>query len=326
MRRAPWLASAWAILRTMTDRPGQASPSTVATTEPDPALELPPAVPDDPALERVRALCPYLVADGGDWRTTSAARELRCAAVDPPAAVALEKQRRLCLVDDHQVCATYRAAQRVATDPGRDAAEAERDAIDDDRIAADGAAPPAEGRIDGRPATPARDDSIDGRPTIPPADERPDARWPIPRTTPVVIDRGRVGPAAVRLDRSVAQIGLVGLMVLAFLVLAVARLSSSDRPTQVASPSAAVSPSAVASAALSPSPTPRSSPSIAPSPSPSAAASPAASAGTATYRVKAGDTLLAIAARFGTTVKVLRELNDIPDPSLLRVGQLIRLP
>ena len=51
-----------------------------------------------------------------------------------------------------------------------------------------------------------------------------------------------------------------------------------------------------------------------------------AAASAATYRVRSGDTLSAIAARFGTTVAVLRKLNDIEDPSLLRVGQLLRLP
>jgi LysM repeat protein len=42
--------------------------------------------------------------------------------------------------------------------------------------------------------------------------------------------------------------------------------------------------------------------------------------------VKAGDTLSAIADRYGTTVRVLVRLNDISDPSLLRVGQRLVLP
>ena len=51
-----------------------------------------------------------------------------------------------------------------------------------------------------------------------------------------------------------------------------------------------------------------------------------AEANPATYKVKRGDTLSGIAARFGTTVKVLVELNDIKDPSKLRVGQVLKLP
>jgi LysM repeat protein len=46
----------------------------------------------------------------------------------------------------------------------------------------------------------------------------------------------------------------------------------------------------------------------------------------ATYKVRSGDTLSAIAARFGTTVRALVDLNGITDPSRLRVGQVLKLP
>ena len=46
----------------------------------------------------------------------------------------------------------------------------------------------------------------------------------------------------------------------------------------------------------------------------------------ATYKIKRGDTLSAIAAKFGTTVKVLVKLNKIDDPSKIRVGQILKLP
>jgi LysM repeat protein len=46
----------------------------------------------------------------------------------------------------------------------------------------------------------------------------------------------------------------------------------------------------------------------------------------ATYKVKRGDTLSAIAARFGTTVKVLVSLNHISDPSRIHAGQVLKLP
>ncbi len=39
-----------------------------------------------------------------------------------------------------------------------------------------------------------------------------------------------------------------------------------------------------------------------------------------TYTVRRGDTLAAIAARFGTTVRALAAANDIGDPNLIRVG------
>ncbi len=45
-----------------------------------------------------------------------------------------------------------------------------------------------------------------------------------------------------------------------------------------------------------------------------------------TYTVRRGDTLWAIAGRFGTTVDTLVRLNHIPNPNLIYVGQVLRLP
>lgn len=45
-----------------------------------------------------------------------------------------------------------------------------------------------------------------------------------------------------------------------------------------------------------------------------------------TVVVVAGDTLGGIAARFGTTSAVLQALNAIPDPDVILVGQVLRLP
>ena len=45
-----------------------------------------------------------------------------------------------------------------------------------------------------------------------------------------------------------------------------------------------------------------------------------------TYRVKAGDTLSAIAAKYKTTVAKLMALNNISDPRSLRVGQILKIP
>jgi LysM repeat protein len=43
------------------------------------------------------------------------------------------------------------------------------------------------------------------------------------------------------------------------------------------------------------------------------------------YAVRAGDSLASIAARFGTTVAVLRTLNPAADPATLHPGQELRL-
>ncbi len=45
-----------------------------------------------------------------------------------------------------------------------------------------------------------------------------------------------------------------------------------------------------------------------------------------TYTVVPGDTLGAIAARFGTTVQILTQLNNISNPNSIYVGQVIKLP
>jgi peptidoglycan/xylan/chitin deacetylase (PgdA/CDA1 family) len=45
-----------------------------------------------------------------------------------------------------------------------------------------------------------------------------------------------------------------------------------------------------------------------------------------TYTVRAGDTLSSIAARHGTTVSALAAANNIANPNLIRVGQVLRIP
>ncbi len=45
-----------------------------------------------------------------------------------------------------------------------------------------------------------------------------------------------------------------------------------------------------------------------------------------TYVVQSGDTLAKIAGKFGTTVEALVHANDISDPSLIRVGQVLIIP
>jgi nucleoid-associated protein YgaU len=252
---------------------------------------------DLPIAPDTAAICPYLLAAGGAWRASTASREHRCTAVVPPAVLAADKQRRLCLVADHATCSTYIAAQ------------AAREA--------------ASGPIVGR-----------------------GPRRAIPRTSPLVLDQGRLAVGLPGLpDRGVGQGGLVALMAVAFGALAVTRMTGggpdaapaaagnevSPRPSVVAStePPATARPAVpAASGNVVPERT------LVPSDAKPTPATAAASAGSTagqspavgTYKVKSGDTLSGIAAAHGTTWRVLAELNDIKDAGKLRFGQVLTLP
>lgn len=82
-------------------------------------------------------------------------------------------------------------------------------------------------------------------------------------------------------------------------------------------PAATLSPTV---AAATPSPTVP-----APTPSPTVP-TPTPPSEVITYTVQAGDTLSGIAAEFGVTVDAIAEANDIEDPSLIRVGQVLVIP
>ncbi|HZX46041.1 MAG TPA: LysM peptidoglycan-binding domain-containing protein [Clostridia bacterium] len=53
---------------------------------------------------------------------------------------------------------------------------------------------------------------------------------------------------------------------------------------------------------------------------------PQAPLGTITYRVRPGDTLYSIARNFNTTVHNILVFNDIPNPDLIFVGQVLIIP
>ncbi len=57
-----------------------------------------------------------------------------------------------------------------------------------------------------------------------------------------------------------------------------------------------------------------------------AAPSPAAQSTSRTYTVKAGDTLTKIAVRFGVKLDALIAANNLSNPNLLRVGQVLTIP
>jgi LysM repeat protein len=150
---------------------------------------------------------------------------------------------------------------------------------------------------------------------------------------PVVIDRGPLGATLEqeRLRRlaAPASVVMVGAALGAFLL---ARGPGAPGPASgngvagstvgPSTPSASTpsSPPVTASPSDASGPTPPSSPST-----PRASASPAPVGGR-TYTVRPGDNLSSIAAKFGTSTRALVQLNGIPNPSRIRVGQVLKLP
>ena len=123
-------------------------------------------------------------------------------------------------------------------------------------------------------------------------------------------------------------------MALAFAAIVLAKLTSGSPaaanggtpfPGVVAAPPGASSQSSgdpAASAAADPTSVPPASG----GPDASAAPNPSAAPATRSYKVKSGDTLVGIAAKFGTTPKAISTLNGISDPSSLKIGQVLKIP
>ncbi len=234
--------------------------------------------------------CPFLVAEAGGWRLAAPSRDHRCAAFTPPAPLSPEKQARLCLTPTHTGCATYLASLTARTE----------------RL---GAAPV-------RRAT----------------------RWGLARTTSVIEDPGgiRARLLAALLDRRRWPAIPAVILVTTLFVLALSGFragvptspvatASPGRPaptsaatlTATARPPATAAPEETGPAETGPPPTRK--PTTAP-------ATPKPSTTARTYRVKAGDTLSAIAGRFGVTVSAIVNLNNLGNANSLTVGQLLRIP
>lgn len=260
------------------------------------------------APRAVAAICIYLLAEDGAWRAARPLREHRCTAASPLVAPSLEKQRRLCLIDDHVRCPAYLTAREaLARDRGISVEDLEA----------------FEERLASRVPR-----------SVPVALDRPSAI-----AGPLAVVGG---------TRQATRIGLAAVMLAAGGVLLAARFVGggpigSAEATPTASPAAArPTPSATATASPSPSPSPTASPSPSPSqspspspgqtpspspePKPSASPSPSLPAPTRTYTVQAGDTLIGIAAKFDTTVAILQALNGIDDARFIRTGQVLKIP
>jgi LysM repeat protein len=211
----------------------------------------------------------------------------RCHAEEPPGPIDRATQVQLCLTAAHERCERYTAY--LARRPGT----------------TPGRSPAGEGFVSTRLLLAAQ----------PP--------W-----------RGVAGRA--RRSRSTIVVGVAGAAVLGLAGVAVASsLAAAPEDTQTPTPGASAASEAASATprstpivTASPQPTPSitPSPTAEPTPPPTPTAPPPTPAPPVTYTVQAGDTLVAIAQRFGTTVEALLAANDIDDPGQLRIGQVLVIP
>ena len=216
----------------------------------------------------------------------------RCHAEEPPGALDRQLQARLCLTDTFERCERYLAytTRNGGVRPGRS------------------------GLADGLVTT---------RMVLAPV--------PAWRGIAGQARRARSGPVALA-GAAAAVLGIGGIA-LATGILdrppgsgATANLGAGASATPSATPSP--TPSARPTPTPSPSPTATPAPTPAPTPIPTVAATPAPTAPPPvppqqTYTVQQGDTLAAIAQRFGTTVAALQAANGIDDPNEIFIGQVL---
>ena len=268
-------------------------------TNPD-GRELPPTAAGSPAASSPAEapsplrICHYLMAAEG-WRSSTAASEHRCTAVEPPAHLTTEKQRRLCLTADHLACATFVAAgQSRAAD-----------------------APAAGGHL-GRPIARTAPVVLErSRPLVPAALLSGTRRWSQAGLVVLML----VALIAIVISRSGGSSGSIAGGAGASASSTAGAPSSAETPKPSTEPSIEATGGSPSGSPVGSAPTATLRPTATPRLSPSA--SPAASR---TYTVKRGDTLSSIAVRFGTSVRAIQELNGIANPSIIRVGQVLQIP
>jgi hypothetical protein len=237
-------------------------------------------------------ICPYLAGDAG-WKSLSPSKRHRCSAAGDTGPLSADKQRRLCLTPRHAGCATYQAAQGIA---------------------------------DELPAGPGDGPSVPTRPEA-------TTMWAFNRPTPVLLEPPRFALPSVGIGRApgVRQASLAAVMVVAFAVLFAARLADPELNDGTGAVAGVQGTPAVETAR----PNPSRRAVIVPAPTRSASPASAAAASSPpspepvadrTYRVASGDTLYEIAARHGTTVKAIADLNGLGDGSYLKIGQKLRIP
>jgi LysM repeat protein len=242
------------------------------------------------AAEWLEVTCPYLRSADGTWRSVVPQRGQRCWGQVPPAPLDPSTQERLCRTAAHSRCDVFLAA------------EARRaDALARDHLSVD--------RLDGRFGV-------------------------LVRPVPLVLDSpGHSHVPQVRGSRTRVAAAGVGIAALAIVAVAAA-LGGGNVPTATNPPPIAfVSPSPAATAgptnstpqASGAEPSSSAAPVVTPTPQITPVPQPTPPVAR-TYRVRDGDTIRSIAAKFGVSRSQLRAVNDFGFPPVLTVGQLVNIP
>ena len=235
-------------------------------------------------------VCPYLASVGRAWVASAPARDHRCEAVAPAAALSSEKQQRLCLTTRHTTCATYLAALEA-----RDERLGGRDV------------PAGWGWVR---TTPVVDGSVGAGATL---------------AAFVTERRGWQVVPAIALVAALSALGLSNLggsgnPAPNRTFPPVAATASGDLPS--AAPSATAIAGPTESPATTPSPAPTPPPTVAPTQG--SGASPAPTART-TYTVRSGDTLYGIAHQFGISISALKSFNGLTT-NVIHAGLVLKIP
>jgi LysM repeat protein len=149
------------------------------------------------------------------------------------------------------------------------------------------------------------------------------------RTTPVVVDRGRAsfGLPSLGDRRQLGQIGLVVLMIAALVAVLLVRTGQPESPGLAGAGSPSPHASLRPSPKVSPNPTVQPSSTSGPgSSAPAQSPRPSPSSKQQTYKVKSGDTLSSIAARFHTTAKIIEQINALKSPFVIHPGEVLKVP
>lgn len=323
-----------------------------ATDAPDPsaALSAGPSTPPD--------VCPLLeLARTGDEGVRGPDPANRCAAFAPARALAVTQQRLVCLGPAHVDCPLFvRVGRRTRGGGGRGGRSTPIPGLvpvphapimptSSGEPTGDADQPgPSTAVVSGGPADLAPEPTTPSEPTTPPGT----AARPVP-IAPMLRSTGarQARPGSRPIPTIVAGGILVAALVVAFAFATIrgglALPGGGPGASDVAATSMAPSPTPEPTVEPTPSPSPTPEPTATPIPTsePAVTSTPAASLPPAyvglepcpdrpdcyLYRIRSGDTLTAIAGRFGITLKTLRAANpEIEDPSLIHVGDVIRIP